>query len=173
MELGAVVKEFSSAFGVSEDEAGPILRKFGETVTAPYRASLERGAAQLEQIGGIVTTLLMGSARSRLGERFPQLEAGDFTSDEVTTKTHSLLGTGSYRDMDPLDAAFEAMSDAVGVVHRQKLVEAARSEVSKERAARDRGTPKPSGSRLKKKPTTEFERASSWLAEREAAEGLE
>lgn len=172
--LGAVTKEFAEVFGLEEEAVGPVLNSLTGAVTGPIQKQMTQGVEVLTQLDQIVGSLLFRAARTELssGEhaRYPQL-ADAKVSAQVQEKAQQLLSGGSYSHMDHLDARVEAMSDAAGILLRPALKQEAATRVTKDRAARTRGSARRPGGSKDVQPLTEFGQASQILDKLERAGG--
>ena len=168
--LSEASQKFSEALGVEASEVEPFAAELSKAISAPMQEQMSQGVQVLEQLNGIVGSLLFRTARAELssGEqaRYPQL-ADSKTYAPIQEKALALLASGSYADMDPVDARIEALSDATGIVLRPDLERAAMEKATKERAARERGNVRPPATKQSSAPASEEEKAFALLDELE------
>ena len=171
--LEAAQKTFADAIGVDEATVGPALTSFGTALTEPLMKQLNQGIEVLAQLDSVLGAVLYRGARTELssgdGAPFPQLADAEVYAP-VQAKAKTLLATGDYAHMDPMEGVKAAISDASGILLRSELKDGAKAEVSKEAAAKKRGNVRRPGGKRPSAKLTEFGAAQSVLDRLEASD---
>lgn len=160
--LSEATQAFADHLGVDRENVEPFVASLSAEVTKPMQSQIGQGIEVLQQLDGVVGSLLFRAARTELssGEqaRYPQL-ADSKQYAQVQEKAQQLLATGSYQEMDPVDARVEALSDAAGILLRPELERAAVEKATKERASREKGNVRAPSNQQVSSSMSEEERA--------------